>query len=136
MAVDQNYREVIVKVAEEVTPGDKSDLQNKVRITNEESDPVPVSLYPTTPRITNLSLPTKNIEVDHTLLMDLKKIRIRNRGTGRLRFSYTDTQSGTLFYTIPVGEEYIDDGINLEAGSLHIQSNKDGDIVEIMEWSA
>jgi len=88
----------------------------------------------TSPTITNLSVPTANTEVDHTLQTNVKKIRIKNRDNGRLQFAFIDTESGTTYITIPPGGEYVEDGLNFALGTLSIQSNKASQTVEILEW--
>jgi len=110
-------------------------LAVKVIVKNSNAQPVFTAPSLSAPVITNLSLPTLNTEVDHTLQTNLRKLRVKNQGNGRLQFSFVDTESGTKFITIPPGSEYIEDGLNLAAGTLHIQSNKNNQTVEILEWA-
>ena len=53
--------------------------------------------------ITNLSLPTANTEVSHSLQSGLKELRIRARGIAKLQYAFVSTESGTKYWTIPIG---------------------------------
>lgn len=84
-------------------------------------------------KITNLSLPMANTEVSHTLSANLKQIIIKLRGIADLKFSFTATESGTKFITIPKGATLSLIELNFASETVYFQSPKASQTVEILE---
>lgn len=105
--------------------GSTSDLSN-----------LAVSLDPsTTATITNLSLPTANTEVSHSLAANVKMIDIKARGCSDIKISFTATESGTKYITIPKGTTFSVTALKLASATIYMQSPDAGVTAEILEWS-
>lgn len=89
----------------------------------------------TTPLITNLSLPTANTEVSHSLSSDLKQLMFRARNASKLQFAFTATESGTKFITVLPGVVYFEKDLDLSGKTLYVQANIASETVEILEWT-
>ena len=78
-----------------------------------------------------------NLDTEETIALqaNLKQIMIRNRTPNNaiLKIAFTATESGTKYITIPSGNNFFLDKINLTSSTLYIQSNKDNTTVEILE---
>jgi hypothetical protein len=101
-------------------------------VSTQTSRPQAVVETPTTPTVSNLSLPTANTEVSF-LLTSVKKLELRARGTARLQYAYALAGSGTIYVTIPRGKVERIDGINF-TGTIYIQASEGPETVEITQW--
>lgn len=83
-------------------------------------------------KITNLAIPTINIEVAHTLQDNLKQLLVRHRGIADIKYAFVLNESGTNYITI--FKRTVETIINLSftAKVLYLQSDKTG-TVEIRE---
>lgn len=84
-------------------------------------------------KITNLSLTNKDTEYSHSLVDDLKQLRIRCRGAADLKYSFVSGESSTNYFSIYRGtcENLID--LDFTGKTLYIQATKDSMTIEIME---
>ena len=83
-------------------------------------------------KITHVSIGTISTEVSHSLQANLKQLRFRHQGSGKLQYAFVATESSTNYFSVHKGcLEHIE---NISFGSkvLYIQSDKVG-TVEIME---
>ena len=87
-----------------------------------------------TPKIYNVSIPTANTEVSQLLSSDVKQFTIKVRGSARLQLAFNSGESGTTFITVPTNANYTASALNF-SGTLYFQTNKDTQIVEILEWT-
>lgn len=139
--VDDHGLEVIKKAAEYVDPASptkKKDYYLKVggSPSGDPIPPIPVIFdNPSTPKITNLLVPNQNIEVEHVLVPNCRRFLLRARGNSRVQFSFVSGESSTNFVTIPLGGYHEVDNVEIPQSSIFLQLNKDGDTVEILEWS-
>lgn len=86
----------------------------------------------TSEKITNLSLPTINTEVGHSLQDGLKGLVVRSRVPSVLKFSFTSSESGTKYVTINKGAVLFLEGIEFSSKTIFLQSDK-VTTVEILE---
>lgn len=88
-----------------------------------------------TPTITNIVVPSANVEVSHSFQPNVRKFSIRARNNARMQFAFNATESSTNFITLFSGSTYTEDGINLTAGVLYFQLNSAPGTVEVLEWN-
>ena len=126
----------------EVTQDTHDDLNANANIQIANTDvgagnPVPVSLTPAavSPTIFNKSVPTKNVEVSQVLTANVQKFTVQNRDNGLIKLAFVTAESGTKFISIFPGAVYSEDGINTASLTLFMQSPKDSQTVEIVEWA-
>jgi hypothetical protein len=86
-------------------------------------------------KVYNLTVATANVEFSQALTNGTRKLMIRTRGTGRIRFTFVSGESGTNFLTIPGAAVYSVDNIELQNKTLYMQCDQVGEVVEIEEWS-
>lgn len=83
----------------------------------------------------NLSAPLANTEYSQSLPNGTKILSIKVRGlAANAQWAFVSGQSGTLFETIPRTCAYKESGLNLIGKTLYIQTDQDGQIVEICAW--
>ena len=87
----------------------------------------------TSTKITNLSLATANTEYSHTLQSGLKGLIVKARGDAMVKISFTATESGTKYITIPKGAVLTLDGLTFGGITLYAQATKASEILEILE---
>jgi len=88
------------------------------------------------PNIYNISAPTANTEVSQALNANVKKLVIAVRGgLAKAQFSFTATESGTNYFTIPVGCSLTLDGLKMAASTLYIQTDKNSQVIEVLEYT-
>lgn len=105
-----------------------------------EVDNVNVDFTPVTaedPFITNVTLGLAGTEGSAVLPVDTVRFLIRERNGGKLQFSWTAGQSGTTFFTIPRGNSYSEEGLQLVVPkTIYIQApSKDSADIEIIYWT-
>jgi len=88
----------------------------------------------TTQKITNLDLILQNTEYSHTLTNGVKKLMIRSRSKGEIKFTLTQNESGSNYITINAGAVYFIDNISLNLSVMYMQSSQANNIIEIEEW--
>jgi len=91
-------------------------------------------LIPGLPLVTNTTLTNVNTEVVITLPANCKKFTLQARQNADLKFSYTESASGTIYFTIKAGNSYFEDNIRTN-NKIYIQSPSAGTIVEMVVWS-
>ena len=84
-------------------------------------------------KITNLSLPTANVEVAHALEAGLKQLVIKARGTSKLQYAFTSSESGTNYVTIHKGTSHTLTDLDFVGESLYVQASSNGETAEILE---
>jgi len=89
----------------------------------------------TTPLIVNTVATLVNTEYSYAFPSNTKKFRIRARGNAKLQVAFVSGQSGTLFKTVFPGSEYEEIDLKLTGITIYFQSNKAGEIVEIVSWT-
>jgi hypothetical protein len=89
----------------------------------------------TTPLIANPVAISANTEYSYAFPSNTKKIVIRARGNAKLQLAFTSGQSGTLYHTVFPGNTYEEIGLNVTSLTVYYQSNKAGEVVEILSWS-
>lgn len=95
--------------------------------------PEAVLQVPTSPKITNLSIPSPATEVPFTVQPGVQRVELRARGSAKLKYSFIAAQSGVEFITIPRGKVELIDGINF-TGTIYIQASEAPEVIEIQEW--
>lgn len=89
----------------------------------------------TTPTIANLSIPLANTEVSYALPAGTKRFALQNRFDGIIKLAYTSSTSGSVFYTVWPGDEFVENDIHYAATiTLYMQSPKPSQTVEIRSW--
>lgn len=89
---------------------------------------------PGKPTVTNLTLTTAGTEYSYTIPEMTSKIQVKARTAVALQVSFTSSQSGTAYFTIPANQTYWDDDIRSSV-TLYIQSGTNGTVAEILTWS-
>jgi len=89
-----------------------------------------------TPALTNIAIPTANTEQSFSIAATTKKIQMRVRGRGRLRYTFTSGTSGTNFFTVSKGAQERIDNLDLSSGvTVYFQSDTAGETLEVLQWS-
>jgi len=88
----------------------------------------------TTPTILNISIPNADTEVSQILPANTKRFIMRSRNKSTIKFSFTSTESGTKFITIPPGATYEDENFYTNL-TVYFQSSKMGDTLELIAYS-
>lgn len=89
----------------------------------------------TNPTVQNITMTTAGTEYTATLPTGTTQFEIRSRLYGKLQFSYTNGQSGTIYRTLPQGCAYSEAGLLLTAPlAVYVQSSKDNDVLEVVSW--
>ncbi len=83
-------------------------------------------------QIINLDTPIAGTEYDQELPDDMRKMVIRSRLLGTLKFAFTETESGTNYITVPAGTTFMIDNIYTKDLTLFVQSNKTDDVIEML----
>ena len=88
----------------------------------------------TTVTLYNVTVATANSEESQVLPANTKYFIIRSRNKGKLRLAYTSGGTSTNYMTIPTGTSF--DDMNFYTSiELFFQSNKPGDVIEIIAYS-
>lgn len=89
----------------------------------------------TNPTVQNIAMATAGTEYSAVLPTGTTQFEIRSRLYGKLQFSYTSGQSGTVYRTLPQGCAYSEAGLLLSAPlDIYVQSTKDNDVLEVVSW--
>jgi len=87
----------------------------------------------TTHEVDNLAMAVSGTEYDYTFPANTKKIQLKSREKGVIKFSYTSGQSGINYMTILPGERYELTELNTTSTlTVYLQSTKDSDTLEIL----
>lgn len=88
-----------------------------------------------TPTIYNIILVTAGVEQNQVLVTvdqpTIKKILVKSRTSNDLRFSWA---SGGTYVTIPAGQTYWDDELELWDKTLYLVGTLNGQVAEIQVW--
>jgi len=82
-----------------------------------------ISTGATSKLITNLSLPTINTEVSHSLQDGLRAIMIRSRVLAKIQVGFVATESGTNYVTVNAGTVFYLNEIEFESSTIFLQSD-------------
>lgn len=85
--------------------------------------------------IYNISVTLANTEISQALTTGTKRLAIRARTGAKIQFSFNATESSTNYYTIPEGNEWDEEELNLNGKTIYLQCNKVPTVVEILEWT-
>lgn len=88
-----------------------------------------------TPVISNFITINASTEYNYSFPANTKKFSLNARGNAKLQFSYTIGQSGSNFKTVFPGNSYSESNIVVPILTIYFQSNKAGEVVEILSWS-
>jgi len=89
-----------------------------------------------TPTIYNITCVSGNTEYSQALPANSKRITIRARTkTHDFKFSYTSGQSGGVYMSLPGGDHYWEDMLNLTSKTLYFQSTTAGAVLEVVAWT-
>jgi hypothetical protein len=129
----------IVHTEDSVRLGDGT---NFITSTTEDAKvAVDVSLIPSqspiaaTPLVVNVASALINTEYSYTFSANTKKILIKPRIDSNVKFSYISGQSGTTFITIPKGNTFSLDQLNLNGVTIYFQTDKPSNTLEILAWT-
>lgn len=84
-------------------------------------------------RITNLVVALAATEVIHTLSDGLKVVEFRARGTSEIKYSFTASESGTNYMSVPPCSTQSFTGLTLSGKSLYLQTSTPT-VIEIIEF--
>lgn len=87
------------------------------------------------PTLANVSMPSANTEYSYAFPTGTSKFTIRNRNNGLLQFAFTSGQTNTVFFTLPSGVPYCEDGISAGSVTIYFESPKPSQTLEIISWS-
>jgi hypothetical protein len=89
-----------------------------------------------TPTIFNLSVPSAAVEVSQVLPVSTKKIVMKVRdAAAAMQFAFMAGDSGTNYVSVPRGAVYSVDGILTTGLTVYLQTDKAGQVVEIIVWN-
>lgn len=86
------------------------------------------------PTIANVSLPTANTEVSYAFPANTKEFYLQNRENGLIKFSYTATESGTLYKTLWPGGVLTRERLSKDNLTIYLQSPLASQVVEVVSW--
>lgn len=88
------------------------------------------------PTVANVSMPLADTEYSYTLPVNTQVVRLMTRGCAKLQLSYTATESGTTYITIPSGVWYELPKLKAAASvTLYFRApNKSNETLEIESW--
>ena len=113
-----------------ITDGAQEDLQldvnGNLKVTQSQAN--------TTPSIFNVTLGPADTEQSQALPANTKEFIVKTRGNTLLKLSYTATESGTKYVTIPKQGVYTDNNF-YTSQTIYFQSPSTGDVVEIVAYS-
>ncbi len=89
--------------------------------------------YPTTPKLSNITLSLANTEYSFALTTSLKQLIIKSRGLAKLQISFNSGESGTTFFTLPKGTNLSLTDVELTGKVIYVQSDTPSTIVEVLE---
>jgi len=95
----------------------------------------PSNVNATTGVVKNVSLANADTEYDHSLPAGIKRFILRNRGSGELKISFTENESGTVYFTLYAGEVFDSGPLGELALTIYFQSSLASQTVEVIEWS-
>jgi hypothetical protein len=87
------------------------------------------------PTIYNKTLPLANTEYSQKLSPFIRYFQIQCRNLSDIKLSFTETESGTKYITVPSGASFSIRGYMAGERTLYFQSADAGVVVEILEWS-
>lgn len=85
------------------------------------------------PTIYNVATILADTEVSQATNIGVKQLLIRVRGFANLKIAFVSGESGVKFITVPRGCSLTLEGL-LFTGTLYLQTDKPGQVVEILEW--
>lgn len=86
-------------------------------------------------KIYNVTMTSADTEYSQALDQGTQKFLIKERSGGSdMKLSYTETESGTTYITIPAGTAKTVDVVNLKDITLYFQSPDAGKVAEIEVW--
>lgn len=89
-----------------------------------------------TPKIYNTTSPVApNTEFSQALTNGTKKFLLRSRSRSTIKLSFTATESGTKYLTIPAGTSLFLEGMEITGATLYMQVAVSSAIIEILEWT-
>jgi len=121
--------EVLRKAARDIGAKPLTDYALQVWLLNGGSESN-VALAPT---IQNISISTKDTEVEIAIPVNTKKFMIRARKISRLKLAFVAGESDTNFVTIPLGGAWIEAN-QITATSIFIQSSIDNNEIEFLTY--
>ena len=95
-----------------ILPAFKLDAEN-INVTVKRSENI---------KVTNITIPSINTEVSHSLTTEIKTLIIRCREVAELKISFEVGESGTKFFTVPKANSLKLDDLNLTGKTLYLQS--------------
>lgn len=82
------------------------------------------------------TLATAGTEYTISFPNGLKAFRIRIRSGGKVQIASVSGESGTEYETLLPGVQYWEDQLgSLNGFQLHVQSNKDNTVLEVISWT-
>jgi hypothetical protein len=109
------------------TVGSKQALD--VNLTNPQ---VTVSL----PTVSNVTITTAGVEQSFNIPSTTKRFSIKIRENAQLNVTYAAGASGSNYLLVPIGSEYLEENLALNASlPIYFQANKGSVVLEIVTWS-
>lgn len=89
----------------------------------------------TSPTIANETAALANTEYSYAFPANTRKFSIKARGNAKIKLAFTSGQSGTDFITIFPGSKYEEIELKITGVTAYFQTNKVGEVVEILSWT-
>jgi len=83
--------------------------------------------------VSNVPIPTADLEQSFALNPNVKQVLIRLRERGIIKIAFSAGQSGTSFFTIPPGVTMNLDKVNLASTTIYFQCNVGSTNLEILQ---
>lgn len=93
------------------------------------------ALVVTNPVTLNVAVTFANTEVAINLPANTKKFKLKARNRSKIQTSYAIGESGTTYYTTPVGAVLVEEDINRVNTTIYVQVSKPNEVLEIRAWS-
>jgi hypothetical protein len=89
----------------------------------------------TTPTISNIPIPTANVEQSFVIPDNTKRLRISARGNAKIQIAFLPGQTSSNYITIHPGNVYEESNILTTSKVLYFRSSKSNEVLEILNWT-
>lgn len=87
------------------------------------------------PAVQNIAAAAADTEYSVTLPANTVAFQLRARHQSRVRYSYTATESGVTYITIPPGNCLLEEGLTPGSRTVYFQTSKASEVIEVKSWS-
>lgn len=86
------------------------------------------------PTVANVALTAANTEYSYAIPADTRKIFMKSRLNGTLKFAFVSGESGSNYLSLMPTQPWNVDGLQLRGETLYVQSDTNADVLEIITF--